>query len=343
MQDVSTTGLTMPIIAIFTDPAEADKFIESLRIPGVGALVHPVKGLKYVMPLGEVKQKDALVSNVNQVSVKVVFVETIPDVYTGAETPKSEALKAIALFDSTLEEDLSTTDPPSIGAVKEATQTVRGVTKKIAEVEADVARVTAAITNEINNTLNTFVGDPVSLFFQAAQLVRMPAQVVGLTADKLEAYKNLIVDTAANLWDYKPDKDFAAGIAMESVAASVESVLVATDFVTAAEATGSAEKVLASFDRATAFAEDNGGLGQSWWHLYQAVSLVVGHLIRLSFTLLQEREYIVPRDMTLLEAVAATYGTDNLEKNLDFLVGSNYLTGSEILTIPKGKVLKIYE
>ena len=351
VQDVSTTGLSMPMVAIFTNHARAEKFVEYLRIPGLGKLMHPVKGLRYVMPLGEVKQKDALVSNINETQVKVTFVETVLGAYAEEEAPKSEAIEAIKQFDLAIEWTLDPGKLPGVGAIKSVLSSVRGVTKKIANVETQVSRAMDSITRGINYAMSTVIGDPIALFFQATQLIRKPAMILGLTMDKLEAYWNVIEQTSTNLFSSSQDKAFASsqdkafasGLVLNASAASVEAVLIADDFVSAAEAIGAAERVLAIFDQATTFAEANGGLSQAWGHLSRSVNITVGYLVRLSFTLLQEREYTAPRDMTLLEAVAEVYGAENVEKNLDFLIESNYLNGSEILTIPKGKVLKVYE
>lgn len=64
-------------------------------------------------------------------------------------------------------------------------------------------------------------------------------------------------------------------------------------------------------------------------------------LVKLSFSLKQERIEILTRDRTIIDLAYQLYGSSDNE-TLDLLIQSNGLTGEEILMIPKGKEIRYY-
>ncbi len=80
--------------------------------------------------------------------------------------------------------------------------------------------------------------------------------------------------------------------------------------------------------------------GEGYQQIQELVALTAGFLVDLSFSLKQERTITLDRDRTLLDLLAELFG--EIDDELDFFITSNELTGSEILTLPKGKKLVYY-
>lgn len=68
--------------------------------------------------------------------------------------------------------------------------------------------------------------------------------------------------------------------------------------------------------------------------------MAAGMVVSQSFTLKQERALVLSRDRGLVELVAELYGT--IDAELDFFISSNNLSGSDILSIPKGRTVVYY-
>ncbi len=132
---------------------------------------------------------------------------------------------------------------------------------------------------------------------------------------------------------------------LSSVSGTVRSV-VANTFETRKDAVSAAAAVLAQFDAGVAWRESQFaalGLldpGDSYQALQQAVALVAGYLIEVSFTLLTERRIVIDRPRTIVDLAAELYGS--VDDKLDFLISSNALTGSEVLELPVGRVIVYY-
>ena len=201
------------------------------------------------------------------------------------------------------------------------------------------------IADSIDQGLNVLIEQPLTLAFQTYQLIQAPGQAIALISDKLDAYRNLAgslisgdgaVSSPGNSNDFRRRDLYASG----SVTGSIISVL-NTEFTTKTDALQAADSVLSQFDDVTAWREANfGSLGEvdtggSYQALQSAVALTAGFLVDLSFSLAQERRIVLDRDRTIIDLCAELYGS--VDDQLDFLINSNALTGSEILELPKGK------
>jgi hypothetical protein len=81
-------------------------------------------------------------------------------------------------------------------------------------------------------------------------------------------------------------------------------------------------------------------LGGSYQAMQDVVALVTGFLVQVSFQVIPERRLVLDRARTIVDVAAELYGS--VDDRLDFLISSNDLTGSEILELPAGKVVKYY-
>ena len=74
--------------------------------------------------------------------------------------------------------------------------------------------------------------------------------------------------------------------------------------------------------------------------LRRFVAIAAGFLVEISFTLKQEFRITLDRPRTIIDLAAELYG--EVDGQLDFLISSNNLTGSEILDLPRGREIVYY-
>jgi len=140
--------------------------------------------------------------------------------------------------------------------------------------------------------------------------------------------------------------------AMNAVAGSVQSCLSHT-FSTRPQALNAALSVQTQFQNVVA-RRDPGfaaleqldvtpaqvDTGRSYQQLHRAVSVCLGFLVEISFTLIPERRIVLDRARTIIDLAAELYG--HPDDRLDFLISSNNLTGDEILELPRGRSIVYY-
>lgn len=81
--------------------------------------------------------------------------------------------------------------------------------------------------------------------------------------------------------------------------------------------------------------------GAAYPELLDAVALAAGYLVEISFSLRQERALVLASDRAVVELCAELYGTTD-DETLDFFIASNAFTGSEILSVPRGRRVVYY-
>lgn len=133
------------------------------------------------------------------------------------------------------------------------------------------------------------------------------------------------------------------------------------EFTTAPEALQAADDILSLFDDLTIWIDDRleqintraatlpssqqtnlqiVDTGQAYQQMQQAVAVTAGFLVKISFSLKQERELTLIRPRTIIDLCAEFYG--EIDPQLDFFINSNNLSGDEILLIPTGRTVKYY-
>lgn len=155
------------------------------------------------------------------------------------------------------------------------------------------------------------------------------------------------------------DTSQATGAAAAGIATSGG----ASFFVTQAQAIDAAEVILNQMDALTAWRDDNYksisgqnlgaaeaeafiatpatmDLAVGYAALRDAASLTAGFLVKMSFSLKQERSIILGSPRSMVDLVAELYGS--VDDQLDFFINSNNLTGDEILELPRGKKIVYY-
>jgi len=358
VQDLGKSGRRYPLRLFFWGgdyDLRAAAFEDSLGERGAGRLEHPVYGTVDVVPFGTITRRDDLKTAANQAVIELAFFETIGLVYpTQQSDPGSQVLQAVDEYNAAAAEDfadglstdtagkrvtLKNTFESLLGSVKSGLQTV-------ADTQDNVRKQFNAVNDSINSSIDVLIGQPLNLAFQTSILIQAPARALGSITARLDAYGNLANLTIsgnqpANENNFRARDLTASG----AVTGSVLSV-VNNQFDRKTDALQAAEDVLAQFERVNTWKDDNlVGLdivdtGAAYQRLQEAVALTAGFLVEISFSLKQERRVVLDRARTIIDLSAELYGS--VDDQLDFLILSNGLSGSEILELPRGREIVYY-
>jgi prophage DNA circulation protein len=357
VQDLGRAGRRLPIRAYIHGEnydLTAAAFLSALSETGQGTLEHPTYGTIPVVPLGDVVQKDNTVQAGGVAVFEVTFFETTGALYPAASGSPLGALEgSLDDFGGAMAEEFAESvqlDSASDRATftERYSQALNGarsgldpLTKATREVETEFN----AIADSIDRSLDILVGDPLTLATQTIALLEAPAKAAARIQDRLAGYGDVIADLIGR--DATTPNELYTGslYASAAVAGAVASTTAAA-FPSRPAALEAAEVVAAQFDEVVAWREagyeatgevDTGG---SYMALQEAVAVMLGFIIEISFTLPAERREVLTRPRALIDYVAEKYGT--VDEDLDFFIESNNLTGDEIIELPAGRELVFY-
>lgn len=366
VQDLGHTGRKYPLRVFFWGDnydREADAFEAALLERGTGKLEHPIYGTVDVVPFGTITRRDDLKTAANQAVVEVTFWETIGLVYPAAQTdPAAAVLAAVDEYNATASEEFdgatsldSAVEQVSFkNAYGALLDSARSGLQTVADAQENVQKQFDAIYDAINEGIDVLIARPLTLAFQTTQLLQSPARALTNIRARLDAYGDLansiisgdggVVSpgndsTNSNL--FRTNDIYASTYVTGSVVSVVNN-----QFTTKTEALAAAEAVLTQLDDVTAWRDDNfqslGGVdtGAAYQQLQEAVALTAGFLVEISFSLKQERRVVLDRNRTIIDLAAELYGS--VDDQLDFLINSNNLSGSEILELPRGREIVYY-
>jgi len=358
VQDLGKTGRRYPLRLFFWGDdydLRAAAFEDSLGERGAGRLEHPVYGTVDVVPFGAITRRDDLKTAANQAVIELAFFETIGLVYpTQQSDPGSQVLQAIDEYNAAAAGDFAAgvaidTAGERValkGTFESLIDSVESGLQVVADAQDDVRKRFNAVNDSINRSIDVLIGQPLNLAFQTSILIQAPARALGSITARLDAYKNLanlIIsgNQPANENNFRARDLTASG----AVTGSVLSV-VNNQFDRKTDALQAAEDVLAQFESVNTWKDSNlVGLdiidtGAAYQRLQEAVALTAGFLVEISFSLKQERRVVLDRARTIIDLSAELYGS--VDDQLDFLILSNGLSGSEILELPRGREIVYY-
>lgn len=366
VQDLGNTGRRYPLRLFFWGAdydLQAEQFESLLAERGQGRLEHPIYGTVDVVPFGTITRRDDLKTAANQAVVEVTFWETIGLVYpTRQADPASQVRQAVENYNAAAAEDFA--DGVSVETAAQRVTllnryesligSVESGLQAVADVQDDVRKQFNAINDSINQSIDTLIGKPLDLAFQTSLLIQAPARATASISDRLQAYRNLsdsilagdgasvANDTRANrVNEFKAFELTASGAVTGSIVSAVNN-----QFSRKTTALQAAEDILAQFESVNSWKDDNLveldliDTGGAYQRLQEAVALTAGFLVEISFTLKQERRIVLDRARTIIDLSAELYGS--VDDQLDFLIQSNNLTGSEILELPRGREIVYY-
>lgn len=365
VQDLGHTGRRFPMtVFLWGDDydLQAEAFEKVLIEQGTGRLEHPIYGNRDVVPFGTIKRRDDLKTAANQAIFEVVFWETTGIVYPASQIEPAASVvstifdfveSAAAEFASGVFIDTAFGRVTLQGAYETTLSVVSNTLRNIAVEEDSVLQVFDSIKASINNGIDILISDPLTLAHQTLLLIQTPALVSQSIQARLSAYSGLLdiiingegaAPEAGDIRDintFMSNDLYALGLVSGAVVSSVNA-----QFITKPEAIEAAESLLILLDDATVWREaaftSFGGIdeGASYQQLQESVALAAGFLVQISFSLKQERRVVLDRARTIIDLAAELYGS--VDSNLDFLITSNQLTGSEILELPAGREIVYY-
>jgi prophage DNA circulation protein len=362
VQDLGHSGRRYPLRMFFsgdTHDIQAEELEAVLLEVGVSTLTHPVWGVVKVVPFGNIQYRNDLKTAANQTVVDVTFWESIESLFPTNQTdPASNVISAVKehadaaadAFDNGINTD---TEVEKIELKSEYTTLLNNVSsglESIASVNAEIEKEFNAINDSINNSIDILIGQPLTLAFQTMLLIKAPARAVALISDRLAAYKNLADQIFSSSNPPATENSFQTNdlYASTAVTGSILSV-VNNQFITKVDALSAAEEIIVQMDAFTTWRDDNltnlsiVDTGEMYQQLQEAVALVVGFLIEISFTLKQERRIILQSNHTMIDLIDDLYPDDAIiDDELDFFMQSNDFSGSEILELLRGREIVYY-
>jgi prophage DNA circulation protein len=341
----------------------ATAFERALLETGYGRLEHPMYGAFDVVPMGSIGRRDDLKNAANQSVIEVTFWTSLRAVYpSDRPSLQNELVGAVDGFDvQAAQQFAASTDLTTVIARVNERSTVKQLLKTISAMLGTLAATTSEVNRQfqddltaINYGVDVLVGQPLQLALQVTNLIQGPAKASAALASRLVGYR----DFARRLMDSVPGmsatdsgrpavNDFLTTdlSVMAAVSSSALSVTTAT-FKTRPEAIGAADEILGQFDAAVSWRDARFGelaevdTGESYQALLHAVSLVAGFAIEQSFALATERRIVLDRPRTIVDLAAELYGS--VDDRLDFMIDTNDLSGSEILELPRGRMIAYY-
>lgn len=361
-----------PLVCFFSG-ADHDKialaFEAAIDEDGIGSLDHPMYGKVPVVPFGDWTRRDDLVTAANQSVVQVTFWKTLKQIYpTAVGSPRNEILDALGDFDveaaQAFEANMGLLNAAdrenAIASIREGLRAVSAALRDVSDATASVRREFDQTFDLINFGLDVLIGQPLLLALQISNLIKAPARALAGIQSRLDAYAALAdiifgsdmanpsgapSVTTTQLTKRSNDVVISDLFLMNSVGGSVLST-VNNQFATKPEAIAAADEVSQQLDDVVEWRDDANaeiGLidtGGAYQQLQRSVAVTEGFLIEISFQLVPERRVVLDRPRTIIDLAGELYGS--VDDNLDLLISSNNLTGSEILELPRGKLIAYY-
>jgi hypothetical protein len=337
---------------------------------GTGRLDHPLYGRVDVVPFGTITRRDDLVSSANQSVVEVVFWSTLGAVFPSSRTsPKHEVSEALRLAKPALGGDFKRSMNLATEArranerltVIDGLRKIQAAVRGVSNATESVSREFRDIQAQVNFGIDVLIGQPLLLAQQILNLITAPARALAGIVSRLQAYRDLLDRMIASSKrlpgsavtleriQLRLSNDFHTASLMGSgaVLGSVASVI-NNRFTAKPQALEAAERIITQVDVLTGWRDgrfdDLGQIdtGEGYQALQETVALAVGYLVEISFSLVPERAVVLDRPRGLVELCAELYGSV-ADERLDFLIGTNRLTGSEILELPRMRRVVYYD
>ncbi len=366
VQDLGHSGRRYPLRVFFWGDdydQQADAFELALLERGTGRLEHPIYGTVDVVPFGTITRRDDLKTAANQAVLEITLWETIGLIYpTSQNDPASAVLAAVDDYNDAaaaeFEEVTSLDSAVDAATFKNSYQALLDSASSglqaVADTQDDVRKQFDAIVDSINQGIDILIAQPLTLAFQTAIMIQAPARALTNIEARLSAYGDLAnpIITGDNAvvtpsLGASASNEFHTNdlYASTYVTGSVVSV-VNNQFTTKTEALEAAEVILTQLSDVVDWRDNNFqalgevDTGSAYQQLQEAVALTAGFLVEISFSLKQERSIVLDRSRTIIDLAAELYGS--VDDQLDFLINSNNLSGSEILELPRGREIVYY-
>ena len=360
VQDMGASARRFPIGAIFWGQdcdTQANEFMDLLRQRGIGKLTHPLYGTFDVVPYGQIRRRDAVKTAANQCIIDLEFWETNRLAYPETKEQAKDKLDVTvadafaSLAAAERETDVEYTVSELTvwrNAHKDWSDYAATKLSSVANLETRVRErfdaIRTSMAEAISGPIDFYlsVEGRVDQAFQVSRLLKEPSRVFRNVQARISAYSSLIRDIIEDVTtdplNLRVKQTYAFG-ALSGLLASVGNA----QFATADEALETATGLIDTFDAIVSWVSANDpsiDIGTLYQPGQEATATAAGYLVEISFTLKQSRAFTLDRARTVIDLVAELYG--GVDEYLDFFITSNSLSGSEILELPRGRLIVYY-
>ena len=357
VQDLGRSGRRYPM-RIFIAGADYDLVAQqwdtALNERGQGTLEHPMYGPVLVVPFGEIRRRDDLVSAAGQAVFEFDFLETNSLIYPApvadVQGVISEQLQAAddaqaAQFGSAFLEGVATTLADLRSRYNRALGTVSATLAPVVATVETAQRAFDQIQSSINRGIDVLIGQPLTLAYQTLQLIKTPARIAGQVTARLDAYQSLAQSftsrTPVNRTALYNEDLFAQATTTAMAQAAVN-----TAFTRRPDAVLAAEQVLAQMDQLAQWRDEAFEVlgevddGAAWQATQELLATVAGALVDQSFDLAAKRAIVLTRPRTIIDVCFEVYGS--VDDMLDQFLLDNDFSGDELIEIPRGREVVFY-
>lgn len=328
-------------------------------------VIHPTKGFVVLQPLN-VTEKDDPIANANGISVSITWMEPIDPILlkTGAELAELAGRKinefnlaAITRFDNVKNE--SFLDRLSIRKYVEGVQEVSDASVgKLANLNNEVFQKQLEIQNGLQTMLNASVVKTMEVAALTIQNITNPLYAVRSIGRRVRALSAL----AQAIFTFEPifgrevktryNRAVVEELALSATIEGLARVAVTSDFESKDEALlmianlqTLQDSISTHLDEAQTATQDAGpgdqylAQGDAYQDMLNMVAAVIQYLIATAYNLRASSTILLPKGMTVTEAVIKYYGDLSY---YDLFVTSNQLSGYELIFLEAGRSLIIY-
>jgi len=373
VDDFGPGELDIPLTIYFSGPEydlAAALFDISIAQSGVCVLEHPMYGIKNVNVLN-IKRRDAVRSAGGQAIFTLEMRETILDTLPVSDEEARQAIfgKMEELLDSNstaFAESDTSFFADAIAAKNRVTAFTKDLKDGFKEILNKVQAVQDAfneIEDYINSNIDFLLASPLLLAASLQRLINSPARIASSVGSRISAYLdsyNKMFGTTqgtgtTDVKNQRLEKQLLlVGIVSAIAQANLFSDSDGVGFLTKSEALQNADSLITLLVDNQDFldTEEQASLADNLekrfvvndvvsQQIKNIVSLTTKNLIRLSFSLKQERIIFLDKKRDIITLCYELYGTTNND-TLDFFVDTNVLTGDELLEIPIGREIRYY-
>jgi hypothetical protein len=353
-QDQGINSMAGELYFIFTPESEEEAaFFDVIKERGAATVTQPDKAETLnIQPLSISKSLD-LVNDVTRVRYTVTFVTSrLPGEITSTR----------ALFTSI--QSKGTASVEAAGTVLEAQQDVNTLTAASRQVSRfsdalnDATRILNVAASDLEASIEDVVDNPVRAVIAFNQLIEQPGIIYNRLADKVKGYQDLIV-ALLNIETYpgqtaiqKANDLLLAEALVAAVIAAKTTAAIESGYDTKQQVLGIASQLVTdyAYSRDTLDSYQSSGFFQQTGTTQESTSVLVNStaafLYSISFDLKTEYVYTTEGPTTIYD-IMAEYYTKKVEeegeiRTLDYIVGTNNITGGELIEIPHGREVLVY-
>ncbi|MCK5017362.1 MAG: hypothetical protein KAS32_09875, partial [Candidatus Peribacteraceae bacterium] len=233
-----------------------------------------------------------------------------------------------------------------------ATTAVDSILGPIAQINSEINSSFLAIQRGIDETLAAVILDPLALAGQVVNLIETPSQIVLSTQEKLNAYKALAQELF-NIESEEPAVLEVKEIYLGATSSAIAGIAAATDAQLSTTVLTQMVDIVENFDAMIVSLEADQSkfldlpmdeqyvsMVGTFSQYYITTAYALRSMIKSSLELAIEKRFILQKYTSPLMLTINEYNTDD---KLDFLIETNDLSGTEIVLLPPGKEIVIYQ